>query len=90
MKLRHTAAFALVGWYLVLIPDEAQMKKLRLNYPPQYHIWDTYPDKSSCERDLAEAAKSYADSKVRWATSCVMPDDPSLKGKARVRRLKPN
>jgi hypothetical protein len=43
MKPRHAAALALVGWYLVIFPDEAQLKKLK--YPPQYLIWDTYSDK---------------------------------------------
>jgi hypothetical protein len=94
MKLRHVAALALVGWYLVIFPDPARLKKLK--YPPQFTIWDTYPDKSSCKRALPELAKfvatdpDYASHGMRHTVACVVPDDPSLKGKAAVQRVKPN
>ncbi len=42
MKPRHAAALALVGWYLVIFPDEAQLKKQFRKYPPQDLIWDIY------------------------------------------------
>jgi hypothetical protein len=89
MKPRHAAALALVGWYLVIFPDEAQLKKLK--YPPQYLIWDTYSDKASCERDRPEAARNsaFSYSRLRHTTACVRPDDPSLKGKYRGERIKP-
>jgi len=92
MKLRHAAALALAVWYLVDIPDQAELKELK--YPPQYEIWDTYSDKSSCERDRPEFARVIAGHiaaekhKVEETVSCVMPDDPSLKGKIAVRRVK--
>jgi hypothetical protein len=34
MKPRHAAALVLVGWYLVIIPNEARLKQI--HYPPQY------------------------------------------------------
>jgi hypothetical protein len=93
MKLRHAAALALVGWYLMLPPDTSD--KL---YPPPYSsiplqkwsIIESYDTAAACEagyrKYLADYNKypqiphDYNSDYQRWnASKCISTDDPRLK-----------
>jgi hypothetical protein len=85
MNLRHAAAFALVGWYLMTPPDSATAPHYADTEAPLAR-WigsNVYFDKlKSCEKTLAELQNKEQDKELIWASSkCIASDDPRLKEK---------
>jgi len=92
MKLRHAAAFALMGWYLVIPPDggtgrpdeDAPLRTWKIQY--------SFDTANECEaakyklsqqsiRDLKAIAPKHKDLDLLFiANICIASDDPRLKG----------
>jgi hypothetical protein len=93
MKLRHAAALALVGWYLMFAPtgsDDFPNIKAPLSTWQQRHSYDKA---SECEDDkvksidslVSDFAKKHPDEVAQWPPGwsdplCIATDDPRLKG----------
>ena len=83
MKPRHTAALALVGWYLMTAP--AFYKPDFLTPPPPLSRWfinQSFDTAEECEKiRLRNLEKKFGDQSglqaLAWA--CVASDDPRLK-----------
>jgi len=85
MKLRHAAALALAGWYLMLPPA----KNGQIRDAP-IELWahiDSFDTADQC-RDAAQEIMKRADSKgdqtriaAAYAYECIASDDPRLKPK---------
>ena len=86
MKLRHTAALALVGWYLVMpTPEMASARRDDVSLSHWYQI-GTYDSADDCNQAksgmLYSKSQTNADENWRMARlQCVAEDDPRLKGK---------
>ena len=86
MKPRHAAAFALVGWYLMVAPIEKTGPFTAVKTKAPLKEWDTqatFDDKQACENARKEylaypppAARDVVGEKV---VLCVSADDPRLK-----------
>jgi hypothetical protein len=89
MKLRHAAALALVGWYLVIPPTSRDYPSGDVDAP--LSEWakrpTTYRDKAECEHVLDQQRRLWnaknRQLKVRFfkQAQCVATDDPRLKEK---------
>lgn len=87
MKLRHAAALALVGWYLMAAPTLRDPRTdsfaIDVNAPLQsWQILDSYYSAAECEtaeRDLVETAAQYPNV-IPFYTVCVATDDPRVRG----------
>jgi len=89
MNLRHAAALALVGWYLMVPPIE----KERVNPSAKFSTWGIYAtieryddceslrqvDFARFSKQSAKAAKLIAAQMV--FSACIATDDPRLKSK---------
>jgi hypothetical protein len=64
-NLRHAAALALVGWYL-LLPIPCRTGGFDLNAPLSvwYRVEDVYPTRAACESDKAALIKLHAQGKA--------------------------
>jgi hypothetical protein len=70
MNLRHTAALALVGWYLMMPPVTSD-GRIQKNAPlSRWYIFSNFETKEECEK--ARQVSS-------GLTTCVASDDPRLK-----------
>jgi hypothetical protein len=95
MNLRHAAALALVGWYLMISPlDPANMTQVDTGAPlSKWHSMKTYSSKTECDKGRdderatgARGLNSRSQTKRVIATAlssaqCIATDDPRLKGK---------
>jgi len=85
MKLRHAAALALVGWYLMAAPTLRNPRNdaftVDLNAPlSAWEILDSYYSATDCEmaqRDLVETAAEYPNT-IAFYTLCIASNDPRL------------
>jgi hypothetical protein len=76
MKLRHAAALALAGWYLMLLPNFGP--GIATVTPPVWAaIEHSYDTAKECERARAKAVPPLAS--TGQAFYCVASDDPRLK-----------
>jgi hypothetical protein len=87
MKLRHAAALALVGWYLMVPPSTDERAPLF-----QWEVVASYDSASACrealhkskdpaqvESDYPSLARLFA-AQGFLAAQCIATDDPRLKG----------
>jgi len=95
MNLRHAAALALVGWYLMVPPlDSANMTQVNAGaLLSEWHSMKSYSSKKDCEKERdekraagARGLHSPSQTKRVMATAlssaqCVASDDPRLKEK---------
>ena len=51
MRLRHCAALALLGWYLLLPTTPPQSGEANAAPSPTASIWNTYKTREACEQD---------------------------------------
>jgi hypothetical protein len=90
MKLRHAAALALVGWYLMVPPIENG--QLNLHAPvSRWEIESSYDRADDCQRIIARFVQMYPHLKDEgsgftkakaWPmvnAKCIATDDPRLK-----------
>jgi hypothetical protein len=85
MKLRHAAALALVGWYLMMAPTfrNPQTDSFTVDLNAPLSTWEfvaSYYSAADCrfaERDLIETAAQYPNV-IGFYTLCVASDDPRL------------
>jgi len=94
MKLRHTAALALVGWYLMLPPARFH-KDTSLPHSPDYEAvlskWSTVgtldtlreckAEMSRRQREADRMENTEVEKAWKGAFQCITSDDPRLKGK---------
>lgn len=86
MKLRHTAALALMGWYLIVpTPEMARARRDDVSLSRWYQIgsYDSADDCNQAKNGMLYS-KSQSNADENWATSrlqCVADDDPRLKAK---------
>ncbi|MGA9884041.1 MAG: hypothetical protein WBQ34_10010 [Candidatus Acidiferrales bacterium] len=88
MKLRHIAALALVGWYLMVPPIVQKNGKYQYDYAAPLSKWteeDAFDTASDCKEDretLVKASKGWGTSATDTAQErCIATDDPRLKEK---------
>jgi hypothetical protein len=93
MNLRHAAAIALVGWYLMIPPEVGQGAGRSVRYQVPLTKWDraaTLDSEAACNERLREWSKvigpfeNFTQALVadRFQHGrCVPSDDPRLKGK---------
>jgi len=87
MKLRCTAALALVGWYLMIFPANVERGPGGPTGTAAY-VWGLYPNSSDCNVERTHVAALLAERQkhpqggylAQWATTCVATDDHRLKG----------
>ena len=91
MNLRHAAALALVGWYLMMPPLDQDTRDWNTAAP--FSEWTTiksFHSKKDCRVDTHEALEAYRIQHFRDATPtpeyegilrCVANNDPRLKEK---------
>lgn len=81
MKLRHAAALALVGWYLLALPPEKR------SLPPmsvpfsQWVILESFDKAEDCSvrrAKMSESAGFMRGEQIFWL-ACVATDDPRLR-----------
>ncbi len=90
MKLRHIAALALAGWYLLIPmfdPKSGKVVSLPLSEWNEEGIFDTAADCAAAKRNLVEEYRKHGASRrvqdiVSKEAECVASDDSRLKGKA--------
>ena len=84
MKLRHAAAFALVGWYLLVpSPEMARLRQAEPLSSRWYHV-GVYDSKDACADMIATKLAQQTDESERWRYSkaiCVDSGDPRMKTK---------
>ena len=87
MKLRHFAALALVGWYLMVPPLAADRTNDASASLSRWTISDSFDSAAECRETLLrrwsraqDQKDSSAEDEYRKA-ACVSTDDPRLKGK---------
>ncbi len=85
MKLRHTAALALVGWYLMLPPVVSRWPLREQSNAPlsRWAIMASFDSAEHCENahaNLDEEHKDRSDALVFLGVACIGTDDPRLKG----------
>ncbi len=87
MKIRHTAALALVGWYLMVPPPGSppgETEGLR-----RWQILSSFDSAKECEAERASVKKRAADSATKSESAepglqsvlfavCIATDDPGL------------
>lgn len=87
MKLRHAAALALVGWYLLLPPLSTTVEELRAGDVPslaKWRQWWAFDTAKECEHERvqqAESSKTEGNVKASEAffwSRCIASDDPRL------------
>ena len=87
MNVRHAAALALVGWYL-LVPLRENENSAKLRYDVPLGEWvyvDSFDTAKECtddavkEQQLREKDPLEADQYASW--QCIATDDPRLKEK---------
>jgi len=92
MRLRHVAALALLGWYLMVPPIELSPSGERVfnfNAPlSQWYRWDYYDTARECwyvDRDLFERSQSILRidplddaANAYLEAQCIATDDPRL------------
>jgi hypothetical protein len=104
MKLRHAAALALVGWYLMLPPRRSgSLNSFDANAPlSQWSVYRSYDSDGDCELSLVNTAGGMledppADFVYRFDNNfmavfkqaiCIASDDPLLKGNQATRDFK--
>jgi hypothetical protein len=89
MSLRHAAALALIGWYLIVPPSGRDYPMGNVNTPlSQWGKRPTvYRDKEECEhvldkqRRLVHGKNRQLAHKFYQQAQCVPADDPRLRGK---------
>ena len=85
MKFLHTAALALVGWYLMMPPPSHTLRTLHTADMSQWKIQATYASASECEQarqthpsnarpNLRNARQQY----LAHRGECIASDDPRL------------
>jgi hypothetical protein len=93
MNLRHAAALALVGWYLMVPPMDVTTHKMNPDAPlHEWNTFDSYDHAAQCRSGRAEILAWWTDHKssderARTATlealkysQCIATEDPRLKG----------
>ncbi len=88
MKLRHTAALALVGWYLIVPPYAANIYSCDQNAPiSKWLKFQSFESESACLEymEMMRSNKGFTrDSPTYYRTiysKCISSDDPGLKSK---------
>ena len=89
MKLRHAAALALIGWYLLQPPMRSHSGRYEYDANAPLSLWSehaAYDSAAECEKGKAKLAEAFPDapasSKGFLASfHCVASDDPRLKEK---------
>jgi hypothetical protein len=87
MKIRHAAALALVGWYLLVAPVEHTGPFVKVDIKALLKEWDTqatFDDKQACESARTEYLAyppPCCDLISEKTILCISADDPRLKGK---------
>ena len=89
MTLRHAAALALVGWYLMSPPFDASLKKPDLDAPlAKWSQIGSFDTAQECNGQEAYNLKQAHAARVTGllletdeAAQCIASDDPRLKGK---------
>jgi len=78
MNLRHAAALALVGWYLMVPPHEYKGNQAVLYGWKIIHSYDTA---QACEEQRAKGIPGLPPfpKGFEWVAICVASDDPRLK-----------
>jgi len=62
MKLRHAAALALVGWYLMLPPQHGGSADFNTHAPlSEWTVLEKYDDTSACERGKMDQLSKWYD-----------------------------
>jgi hypothetical protein len=90
MKLRHIAALALAGWYLLIPmfdPKSGKVFNLPLAQWNEEGLFDTAVECAAAKRNLAEDYRKHGASRrvqdiVSKQGECVASDDRRLSGKA--------
>jgi hypothetical protein len=85
MKVSHTAAFALAGWYLLMAPTfrNPQTDSFTVDLNAPLSAWDfvsSYYSAADCELaegDLVDTARLYPNV-IGFYSLCVPSDDPRL------------
>jgi hypothetical protein len=83
MKLHHTAALAVAGWYLIMPPLGSDGRRDDSAPLPQWKIRGSFDTAVECVDALAEQLGSDLPEMVRQtilASRCISTDDPQLKG----------
>jgi hypothetical protein len=102
MNPRHAAAFALVGWYLMVPPTRGHPAEILFHAPlSRWEVGEDDDTKAECENSLRESIKnmqhdanacevgSCAVMVVEYAHGrCMASDDPRLKNNADVKKTK--
>jgi hypothetical protein len=85
MTLRHAAALALVGWYL-MIPPLDRDEHVQTNAPLSSWVNDqSYETAAACEQKKRADMDRVKDDKEPWvrfaasSVKCIATDDPRLK-----------
>jgi hypothetical protein len=89
MKPRHTAALALVGWYLMMPPTGRDYRMGNVEAPLRQWVKrpTIYRDEKECEhvldrhRRLTNSKNKQIAVKFYKQAQCIASDDPRLKGK---------
>jgi hypothetical protein len=77
MKLRHAAALALVGWYLMLPPPAPSGGRLRFERLSEWRRIETFDSKNACQHMRSKLIKRMPDTLIATAR-CVSSDNPDL------------
>ena len=83
MKLHHTAALAVAGWYLMMPPLGSDGRRDDSAPLPQWKIRGSFDTAVECTDALAELLGRDFPEMVRQAilaSMCISTDDPQLKG----------
>ena len=88
VNLRHSAALALVGWYLMVPPREEGSSKLSLGVPISNWVHlDSFDSASECRQTAYRAQEQFKQDPERAvqyaAWMCIATDDPRLKESSR-------
>jgi hypothetical protein len=86
LKLRHAAALALTGWYLIMPPTSQDYPRGNVNAPLSTWVKRpaTYRSKDECEhvldrfRRLTKHSNRKISAKYMETAQCVATDDPRL------------
>jgi hypothetical protein len=94
VSLRHAAALAAVGWYLMVPPMDMATHKMNPDAPlREWHVFDSYDRAAQCRAGRVELLSwwtehKWSDEGARDATIgalryslCIATDDPRLKEK---------
>jgi hypothetical protein len=91
MKPRHTAALALVGWYLMVPPVDRQRHSLTDKPLTRWNRVETFDSEQACKESLAFLLKNLkgqfqnfelaVQAERLFHGQCIASDDPRLKEK---------